>query len=76
MFPHTKNISDEDYGFAQKLWTTFNLKNLGQLHDLYMETDVAFLADVFESLRDNSLKHCGLDPAYFLSAPALSWDAA
>ena len=71
-----KHISDEEYGFAQKLWTTFNLKNLGQLHDLYMETDVALLADVFESFRDTSLKHYGLDPAHFLSAPGLSWEAA
>ena len=41
-----------------------------------METDVALLADVFESFRDTSLKHYGLDPAHFLSAPGLSWEAA
>ena len=70
-----KDISDEDYAFANQLWKTFNLKNMGQLHDLYMTTDVTLLADVFEEFRESSLKNYKLDPAHFLTAPALSWSA-
>lgn len=40
-------ISDEDYKFAQDIWSKFQLKNLGELHDLYVSTDTNLLADVF-----------------------------
>ena len=33
------------------------------------------LTDVFEKVRSNSLKNCGLCPNHYLSAPGLSWDA-
>ena len=70
-----KSISDKDYEFAQKIWKAFKLKNLGQLHDLYLGTDVALLSDVFEAFRGFNLKHYKLDPAHFLTAPSLSWSA-
>ena len=70
-----KDISDKDYEFAQEIWKTFKLKNLGQLHDLYMGTDVTQLADVFEEFRDFNLKHYRLDPVHFYTAPSLSWSA-
>ena len=70
------DISEKDYNFAEELWDTFKLKNLGELHDLYVETDVLLLADVFEGYRDASLENYGLDPAHFCTAPSLSWTAA
>ena len=48
---------------------------MGELHDLYMETDV-LLADIFENFTDFCLKNHGLDPAHFTTAPGLSWTAA
>ena len=70
-----KHISDKDYEFAQEIWKTFKLKNRGQLHDLYMGTDVTQLADVFEEFRDFNLKHYRLDPVHYYTAPSLSWSA-
>ena len=70
-----KDISEENYQFASNVWNSFKLKNLGELHDLYMGTDVNLLADVFESFREFNLKHYKLDPAHFLTAPSLSWSA-
>ena len=70
-----KDISDEDFEFVHQLWETFNLKNLGELHDLYMETDTLLLADVFQSYRKVILKNYGLDPIHFYTAPSLSWSA-
>ena len=35
-----KHISIDEYKFAHLIFNTFQLKNLGELHDLYMETDV------------------------------------
>ena len=70
-----KHISDKDFEYVKKIWTTFELQSLGELHDLYMETDTLQLADVFENFRDGILKNYELDPAHFYTAPALSWSA-
>ena len=53
--------------------STFNLKNLGEYHDLYVQSDTALLADVFENFRDKCVEIYGLDPAHFLTAPRLTW---
>ena len=58
------------------MWKTYRyFKNLGQYHDWYVQSDTALLADVFENFRDKSLDIDKLDPAYFLSAPGLSWQS-
>ena len=53
----------------------FKLKNLGELHNLYVETDTLLLADLFENYRKVIHHKYGLDPAHFYTAPALSWSA-
>ena len=70
-----EHITDEDYAHAQKIWDTFNIKNLGEYHDLYVQSDTLLLADVFESFRDKCIEIYELDPAHFLSAPGLAWQA-
>ena len=44
-------------------------------HDLYLELDVLLLTDVFENFREICLENYKLDPAWYLTAPGLSWDA-
>ena len=70
------DISEEDYAHAQRVWKTFNIHNLGQFHNLYMESDVHLLADVFENFRSLCLDIYGLDAAHFYTAPGLAWQAA
>ena len=53
----------------------FNIKNLGEYHDLYLMTDVYLLTDVFENFRDMCLNYYGLDPAYYITLPTYSWNA-
>ena len=71
-----ENISDDDYKHAQKIWETFNMKTMREYHDLYLNSDVLLLADVFENFRDVCQIHYGLDPAHYYTAPGLAWDAA
>ena len=70
-----EGITDEDYAHAQKVWDALNIKNLGEYHDLYVQSDTALLADVFENFRDKCIEIYELDPAHFLSAPGLAWHA-
>ena len=44
-------------------------------HDLYVQCDTLLLADLFENFRNNCIKIYELDPANFLSAPRLAWQA-
>ena len=67
-----EDISDEDYAHAQKVWKVFEIKNLGDYHDLYVQSDTLLLADVFENFRDKCIEIYGLDPAHFLSALGLN----
>ena len=68
-------ITDEDYVHAQKVWDVFETKNLGEYHDLYVQSDAILHAEVYENFRDKCLEIYRLDPAHFLSAPGLAWQA-
>ena len=45
----------------------FEIKNLGEYHDFYVQSDTLLLADVFNSLRNTCLKYMGLIlPIFYL----------
>ena len=70
-----EDITNEDYARAQKVWGVFEIKNPGEYHDLYVQSDTLLLADVFENSRDGCIEKYKLDPAHFLSTPGLAWQA-
>ena len=70
-----EDIDKDDYKHAQKVWSTFNIKNLGEYHDLYVQSDTTKLADTFEQFRTVCLKEYELDPAYFCTTPGLAMEA-
>ena len=70
-----EDISDLDYRHANNVFKRFKLENLGDYHDLYVQSDTLLLADVFNNFRDMCIKVYELDPAHFLSLPGLAWQA-
>ena len=70
-----ENISDEDYQHAETVWNTFKLRNMGDYHDLYLNSDILLLTDVFENFRKTCLEYYKLDPCHYFTSPGLSWDA-
>ena len=70
-----EDISDTDYAHANNVFKKFDIKNLGEYHDLYVRSDTLLLADIFENFRNACMKNCELDPAHFVSLPGLAWQA-
>ena len=70
-----ENIDDIDYRHGNNVFKRFKLKNLGEYHDLYVQSDTLLLTDVFENFRNTCLKVYELDPAHFLSLLGLAWQA-
>ena len=69
------NIDDIDYRHGNNVFKKFKLKNLGEYHDLYVQSDTLLLADVFENFRSMCIKVYELDPIHFLLLPGLAWQA-
>ena len=59
----------------KKVFKDFEINKLGGYHYLYVQSDTLLLADVFEKFRNMCLKIYELDPACFLTAPDLAWQA-
>ena len=70
-----EDIEDIDYRHGNNVFNNFKLNNLGDYHDLYVQSDTLLLADVFENFRDMCINVYELDPAHFLSLPRLAWQA-
>ena len=70
-----ENFTDQDYEHVKKVWEAFEIKNLGEYHDLYVQCNTFLLADVFENFRNKCIEIYKLDPAHFLSSPGLARQA-
>ena len=46
------------------MWKAFGCRTMGDYHDVYMQMDIALLADVFENFRKICRQQYGLDPAH------------
>ena len=70
-----EDITDADHGHA-KVFKDSEIENLGEYVDMYLQIDTLLLADVSDNFRNMFLKIYKLDPAKFLPAPELAWQAA
>ena len=69
---NTEDIKDIDYRHANNVFKSFELKNLGQYYDLYVQSDTLLLADVFENFRDMCIKEYELDPPSIITWISIS----
>ena len=59
-----EDVIDADYVHKEKVCKDFKIKNLGEYHDLYVQSNtLSLLPDVFENFRNVCFKLCELDPA-------------
>ena len=59
-----EDITDKDYTHTQKVWSVFEIKNLGEYHDLFVQSDALLLSDIFENFRNMCLSMYEPDPVY------------
>ena len=67
-----EDITDAGYAHAKRVSKDFEITNLGECHDLHVQSDTLLLADVFENFKNMCIKIYESDPAKFLSAPGLA----
>ena len=73
---NVEDITDADYTHAKRVSKDFEIKNFGEYHDFYVQSDTLSLDDVFENFRNMCLKGYELDPPKNFSAFGLAWQAA
>ena len=72
-----EHITDADYVHPKEVCKDFEVKNLDELHDLYVQSDTILIADLFDNHRNIFLETYGLHPdSSFSSAPGLAWQTA
>ena len=67
-----ENITDTVYMHGKRVCKDFEIKNLGEYHDLYLKSGTLLLP-VFENFRKMYLKIYELDSVKFLSDPGSAW---
>ena len=67
-----EDTTDSDYAQANTVCKNFKIKNLGEYHDFYVQSNTLLFADVFENFRNMCLKIYELHTAKFLSTPGLA----
>ena len=68
-------ISKCNYEHAQTVWRAFGMKDLGDYHNLFLETNVLWLSNIFKTFRMTCLEHYTIDPAHFYTSLGLAWKA-
>jgi hypothetical protein len=68
-------VSENEYAYAQNVWSNFKINNMKEYTLLYLKTDILILADIFENFRLICQNNYNLDPLHFLTAPSLSFSA-
>ena len=63
-----ENITDANYMHAEKACKDFEIKNLVEFRDFYVQSNLSLLADLFENFWNTCFEIYELDPVRFLIA--------
>ena len=66
-----EDITDTDYTYFKTVCKDFEMKKLGECHDLHVQCNALLLADVIKNFRNMFLKINELNPACPFIAPGL-----
>ena len=55
-----EDVTNVDYAHGKRAFKDFEIKGLGEYHDLYVQSDTFLLADVFENFRNMFIKNMNL----------------
>ena len=67
-----EDITDADYAHTKNVCKDFEIKSIGEDHELYIQIHTLLLVDVFENFRSMCLKTYELDPQRSFSEPGLA----
>ena len=65
-----EDITDADYTHEKIICKDYETKNLGEYHDLYVQSNT-LLSGVLENFRNTNLEIYKLDSARFITVPGL-----
>ena len=66
---NNKNISNDDYKHALKVFKTFECKDLLEYTTLYLKTVICHLSDVFQKFSNFAYETYNLDPRHSYTLP-------
>ena len=69
----TTECTEEEHQLLLEVKEFFGLVTYGDLHDLYLATDVLALADIIHTARRNWFDDCALDLAHSVTLPGASF---
>ena len=65
-------VTEADVDLANQIWEKLNCMKIADYHDIYLQSNVLLLTDVFESFRNLFTTNYDLDPCQYFSAPNIS----
>ena len=68
-----QHFTEAGYSQAKTALKDFEVKNLDEYYDIYIQIDIILLANIFGNFQNKCLEICELDPGYFFTAPRLAW---
>ena len=78
LYSHLKmeDITNADSTHEKRICKDFEMKHLGEYHDLYVQSNTLLLADIFGNFQNMCVETYELHPVRFPTAPELAWQAA
>ena len=61
-----EDITEADFAHAKRVCKNFEIKNLGEYHEFYVQSDTFLLPYVFENFRNMCIIIYKIDPEKFL----------